>query len=80
MTTWDSEPFVVIEKILCPWCAATSGRLVVRSELSADGSTTRRCICKGCSRRYVVILELPQSSRAEVDNAYHPGNGGQANV
>ena len=59
MTTWDTAPLVFVEAICCPHCGALRP-IIVRTSQGGDGSRSRRCVCRRCSRRFVVVVELPE--------------------
>ena len=62
---WARAPFtytVLPPPVRCPFCGH-AGRVIVRTmPRESDGSFSRRCICKSCSRRYVEVCELPESA------------------
>jgi len=58
---WQDCLCVFVEAPACPHCRSL--RFVrVRSQAGGDGSVTRRCICAACSRRFNVVVELPDGS------------------
>jgi transcriptional regulator NrdR family protein len=60
--TWSAVPVVVIPRSRCPHCGDLAPPHIYRSQAGGDGSTTRRCICRRCSRRYEILIdpdELP---------------------
>jgi hypothetical protein len=60
---WESAPFVFVPKALCPFCLF-DGYIRTRTEAGGDGSVTKKVVCKKCSKRYKIVVELPE-----------PGNG-----
>ncbi len=64
---WDSAPMIFTTAIHCPACCALRP-ISVRSSANGDGSTTRRYVCRECSRRFVVVVELPYSGKDELDD------------
>ncbi|HJN11961.1 MAG: hypothetical protein QGG09_22360 [Pirellulaceae bacterium] len=64
---WDSAPLVFVTAIHCPHCLGLRP-ISVRSAANGDGSTTRRYVCRECSRRFVLVVELPEFGRAELDD------------
>jgi len=59
MSTWSDVPYLFVPMVSCPFCRSTRP-ITIRSEQAGDGSTSRRCICRKCSRRFVVVLEPPE--------------------
>ena len=61
---WSSAPIAFFKLPACPFCGSPD-RITVRSSREADGSTSRKTICRQCSQRYVLVLEpgegLPRS-------------------
>lgn len=58
---WSDAPLVFVEAIACPRCG--SGRpITVRSQTEADGSVSRKSICRQCSGRYIAVVEPPEKN------------------
>lgn len=57
---WQDAPYVYVIRPACPHCGAT-GYTIVRSSREPDGSVSRRCVCRSCSRRFFLVLETPVS-------------------
>jgi transcriptional regulator NrdR family protein len=62
MTTWlDAVPvFVTIPR--CPFCGSRERILIRSMPTETDGSKTKRCVCKRCSRRYLIVSEDSEDS------------------
>ena len=56
---WDNLPMVFITEAACPYCM-TPRPALMKSLPNGDDSTTRRCVCRECNRRFVVVVELPE--------------------
>jgi len=56
---WSDTPIVFVVAPHCPSCGAMRP-IIVRSEQGGDGSTSRRCVCRSCSSRFVVVVEPPE--------------------
>ncbi len=67
MNAWHDAPLIFTTAIHCPLCFAVRP-IPVRCAANGDGSTTRRYVCRECSRRFVVVVELPEYGRAELDD------------
>ena len=59
MTAWSGAPIIFVHAICCPRCKALRPIIVRSSPIEADGSRSRRCICRRCSQRFVVVIEPP---------------------
>lgn len=57
--SWADVPMVFIPLPACPLCGAYRP-IIVRSEAGGDGSTTRKAICRRCSRRFKIVVEPPK--------------------
>lgn len=56
--SWQDAPLVFVVAPHCPRCLAPRP-IIIRSEQGGDGSVSRRCVCRSCSSRFVVVIELP---------------------
>jgi hypothetical protein len=57
--TWSEAPLIYLPRESCPWCGSLATPHRIKTlPLETDGSFSRRSICKTCSRRYVVVLEI----------------------
>ena len=55
-SSWNNAPFVFIPAITCP--NGHRDYFVIKVfPTESDGSKTRRCICRKCSQRFVVVVE-----------------------
>lgn len=63
--SWFDAPCVVIVAPACPYCSARRP-VIVRSEANGDGTTTRKAVCRRCSRKFKIVVELPDSGNREI--------------
>lgn len=56
VTRWADAPIVFVVAATCPNCRAPKP-IIVRSQSETDGSVSRKCICRRCSKRFVIVLE-----------------------
>lgn len=66
--SWTDAPCIFIEAPACPACQALRP-IIVRSEANGDGSTTRKAICRRCSERFKIVVELPEFGNSENEDA-----------
>lgn len=59
MADWSTAEIVYIPAVACPGCAALRP-IIVRSQSEGDGSVSRRCVCRRCAERFVVVVEPPE--------------------
>lgn len=57
MNTWQSVMTIAIARCRCPHCGSLEPPHIVRSLAGGDGSTTRRCICRRCSVRFLLVID-----------------------
>lgn len=69
MTSWDAAPTVVVYRPLCPVCGA-SERVLVRSVDQGDGSRLQLAVCRRCSGRFRILVEVPEVGNLETLPAY----------
>jgi hypothetical protein len=69
--TWDTAPMIFVVRPACPACGRLDYRRV-RTEDNGDGSATRKVICKGCSAKYKIVVELPETGNGELGPAILP--------
>lgn len=65
---WGAVPVVTIPAppvVTCPRCWSPLYEIIRTMAAEADGSQTRRCLCRGCSRPFVVIAD-PECIEMEV--------------
>lgn len=60
MSDWDQEPILFLTPAHCPHCLALRP-IIIRTSDNGDGSKTRRCVCRECSRRFVLCVEPPET-------------------
>lgn len=65
---WNECPLQVLPRPRCPHCSTTAIPILVRSERAEDGSSWQRCICKGCSQRFLRVLTTNESLPSFGDN------------
>ena len=65
---WANVPLTYIVAIHCPACLAVRP-ISVRSAANGDGSTTRRYVCRECSGRFIIVVELPISGKDELHDS-----------
>lgn len=56
---WASVPLIFVPAIACPVCRSERP-IIVRTQSENDGSRTRRCICRVCNGRFLVVIEPPE--------------------
>jgi hypothetical protein len=56
---WADVPTQYIPLPCCQFCSALRP-MITRSVANGDGSTTRFCVCRRCSRRFKVVTEPPK--------------------
>jgi len=60
MSGWTDAPIVEVPLWQpCPACGSPAEPIYLRYFRSADGSSTRRCVCRACSARFVLIAAPP---------------------
>ncbi len=65
MTTWNEAPMIFVPIVQCPRCKH-QGHITVRSmPVESDGSRAKRCVCRRCSMRFVVVSEPDESEFLE---------------
>ena len=68
MAEWADVPMVFVVAPACPACRALRP-IIVRSEANGDGTTTRKAICRRCSTRFKIIVEVPNFGSDDFDPA-----------
>ncbi len=58
MSHWDQAELVFLTRPLCPYCRHEKW-ISIRTLQGGDGSSSRRCICRKCSRRFILVFEPP---------------------
>jgi hypothetical protein len=66
---WEDVPLVVIHRPACPSCGCWA-HILHRSCQNGDGTTTRLAICKRCSGRFKILVELPISGKGDDQDWY----------
>ncbi|NLX55169.1 MAG: hypothetical protein GXY58_08650 [Planctomycetaceae bacterium] len=61
-TAWHDVPTITIYRPTCPVCGHW-GYVLVRSADNGDSTRTRYAVCKRCSGRFKIIVELPLSGK-----------------
>lgn len=62
-TAWADAPIQFIPIVVCQFCGSPD-LMRVRTESGGDGSFSRKLICKKCSRKNLVVYELPETGKA----------------
>ena len=62
--TWQNAEYIHIEIPHCPHCGATKFK-TVRCEVGGDGSRSRKSICSGCSKRVILVFEMPEEQSSD---------------
>ncbi len=66
--SWAAAPMVFVAVPTCPFCGGLAYKRV-RTESGGDGSSTKKVICASCTRKFKIVLELPDSGNVGLDNA-----------
>ena len=59
MADWTDCEIIVIPpapRACCPECGHDR-HIIIRSMTSADGSVTRRAVCRHCSSKFIVLVD-----------------------
>lgn len=64
MGLWDDARCVHVTAGHCPHCHCLK-YVRVRSEANGDGTVTRKCVCERCSRRFKLVIELPETGNSD---------------
>ena len=64
-TPWTEAPIQFIPIVTCQFCGSVD-LMRIRTESGGDGSFSRKLICKVCSRKNLVVYELPDSGKDEM--------------
>jgi hypothetical protein len=62
--SWANVPRVFITLPGCPFCGAVRP-ILTKSDDNGDGSVTRKVICRQCSGRFKIVVELPEIGNAQ---------------
>ena len=60
ITNWADAPCCFVTAPSCSHCGHLE-YITVRSEANGDGSVTRKAICRQCSGRFKIVVELPEN-------------------
>lgn len=73
-SSWRSVPVVHVPRPRCPACGTPEYPRLVRSVANGDGSQTRRCVCRHCGQRFVLVMDpdLPTTGSNDDVSAYDP--------
>lgn len=68
MTTWQSVPIVVVPRPCCPHCGDAGYPEIKRSAGGGDGSMSRKCVCRSCGGRWVLLIDpdVPVAGKVQV--------------
>jgi len=67
--SWADAPLTFVVAPHCPRCLALRP-VIVRSEANGDGSVTRKAVCRRCSKKFKIVVELPDSGSSDFDTEY----------
>jgi thiol-disulfide isomerase/thioredoxin len=67
VTSWAEAEIVFLVAPHCPFCYSLRP-IIVRSEQAGDNSVTRRCVCRKCSKRFIIAVEPPEGFSESVPN------------
>lgn len=70
-SSWQDAPTVTIFVVPappapCPQCGYQKS-IITRTDDNGDGSSTRKCVCKRCSSRFKVVVEIAKLGNVELD-------------
>lgn len=57
--SWDTVEMIFLTLPHCPHCGELDPVIVRTQPRETDGSFTRRCVCRSCSRRFLIVFEPP---------------------
>ena len=72
VATWLDAPPVFIPRPACPHCGHPRWITVRSMARESDGSQSRRCVCRRCSQRFVLVFEIPEDSLPIVGGSNFP--------
>ena len=66
-TRWTDAPIQFVPMPTCPSCGAQEDYVGIRvMPTEADGSYSRRLVCRCCSKKWVLVFEpLPESGKPD---------------
>ena len=64
---WSDVPCIFVEAPACPMCRMVRP-IIIRSEQNGDGSVTRKAVCRRCSARFKIVVELPEIGKQDFDD------------
>lgn len=65
---WSVAPMAFVVAPHCPRCGALRPIIVRSMPREADGSSSRRCVCRKCSRPFVLVIEPPREPEEPLPN------------
>ena len=69
-TSWTTCPVIFRERIVCPVCGSLSTPEAIRTmKPESDGSYCRRVVCSDCDEKFLIVFELPEFGRDEINSA-----------
>ena len=66
---WTACPIVYVLAAACPACGSLE-HINVRTEQNGDGSKTRKRICRQCSTRFLLVVEVSPDAMPEAGKRY----------
>ena len=66
--SWNDAPLLTVfvsPPAVCPQCCAAKP-IIFRTEANGDGSSTRKCVCRRCSQRFKVVVEIAKFGSDEL--------------
>lgn len=61
-TSWADAPIQFVEIPACHHCQSPD-LMRIRTETAGDGSFSRKFVCRICSRKTLVVYELPRTGK-----------------
>lgn len=65
MSHWDDAPLAFRVEDHCPDCLSVDKKHI-RTPAGGDGSRARRYVCRACGTRFVIVINPPQKTIAQV--------------
>lgn len=64
---WAETPWVFVRRPTCPTCGCPD-YVRIRTERGDETSVTRKAVCRRCSQRYRILVELPETGNGRFDD------------
>lgn len=63
---WTAAPMIYRQVVACPVCGCDRKPVIVRTQpRGTDGAFSRRCVCRRCGSRFLVVFEPAEESLPE---------------